>query len=108
MWLKLFPDYHPPSADGDSSLGGILPTAFGGWKLFPSVYFLRNFSLMKYRLNGRIFTPGRTKIKVVPETFYHKDACLISSLDLSEINVNDMTGNNGAHQRSPHDLGIQK
>ena len=35
----------------------ILPTAFGGWKLFPSVYFLRNFSLMKYRLNGRIFTP---------------------------------------------------
>ena len=58
MWLKLFPAYHPPSADGDSSLGGILPTAFGGWKLFPSVYFLRNFSLMKYRLNGRIFTPG--------------------------------------------------
>ena len=36
----------------------ILPTAFGGWKLFPSVYFLRNFSLMKYRLNGRIFTPA--------------------------------------------------
>ena len=58
MWLKLVPDYHPPSADRDSSLGGILPTAFGGWKLFPSVYFLRNFSIMKYRLNGRIFTPG--------------------------------------------------
>ena len=28
--------------------------------------------------------------------------------DLSEFNVNVMTGNNGAHQRSPHDPGIQK
>ena len=65
MWLKLFPDYHPPSADGYSSLGGILPTAFGGWKLFPSVYFLRNFSLMKYRLNGRIFTPVVDRLHVV-------------------------------------------
>ena len=62
MWVKLFPDYHPPSADGDSSLGRILTTAFGGWKLFPGVYFLRNFSLMKYRLNGRIFTPEKSII----------------------------------------------
>ena len=53
----------------------ILPTAFGGWKLFPSVYFLRNFSLMKYRLNGRIFTPakGFTYFKqVAPKTCPHE------------------------------------
>ena len=43
----------------------ILPTAFGGWKLFPSVYFLRNFSLMKYRLNGRIFTPASNAHKSI-------------------------------------------
>ena len=56
-------------ADGDSSLGGILPTAFGGWKLFPSVYFLRNFSLMKYRLNGRIFTPGSIDLTINSSSF---------------------------------------
>ena len=31
-----------------------------------------------------------------------------ATLDLSEFNVNVMTGNNGAHQRSPYDPGIQK
>ena len=30
------------------------------------------------------------------------------TLDLSEFNVSVMTGNNGAHQRSPYDPGIQK
>ena len=30
------------------------------------------------------------------------------TLDLSEFNVNVMTGNNGAHQRSPYDPRIQK
>ena len=30
------------------------------------------------------------------------------TLDLSEFNVDVMTGNNGAHQRSPNDPGIQK
>ena len=30
------------------------------------------------------------------------------TLDLSEFNVNVMTRNNGAHQRSPYDPGIQK
>ena len=39
-------------------------------------------------------------------------ACVIaisspSTLDLIEFNVNVMTGNNGAHQRSPYDPGIQ-
>ena len=31
-----------------------------------------------------------------------------NTLDLSEFNVNVMTGNNGAHQRSPYDPRIQK
>ena len=61
-WLKLFPEMrkkncHPPMVIGDSPLGEFLLTDFGCWKLFPSGYFWRNFSLMKYRLNGRIFTP---------------------------------------------------
>ena len=30
------------------------------------------------------------------------------TLDLSEFNVNVMTGNNGAHQRSPYDPVIRK
>ena len=30
------------------------------------------------------------------------------TLDLSEFNVNVMTGNNGVHQRSPYNPGIQK
>ena len=30
------------------------------------------------------------------------------TLDLSEFNVNIMTRNNGAHQRSPYGPGIQK
>ena len=30
------------------------------------------------------------------------------TLDISEFNVNVMTRNNGAHQRSPYDQGIQK
>ena len=32
----------------------------------------------------------------------------VFTLDLSEFNVNVMTGNNRAHQRSPYDPGIQK
>ena len=82
MWLKLFPDYHPHLADGDSSLGGILPTAFGGWKLFPSVYFLRNFSLMKYRLNGRIFTPGRSG-----ENDFDKKLCYFKYAVIFQLSV---------------------
>ena len=32
----------------------------------------------------------------------------MGTLDLSEFNVDVMTGNNGAHQRSPNDPGTQK
>ena len=31
-----------------------------------------------------------------------------ATMDLSEFNVNFMTQNNGEHQRSPYDPGIQK
>ena len=33
---------------------------------------------------------------------------VMGTMDLSEFNVNVMTRNNGAHQRSPYGPGIQK
>ena len=45
---------------------------------------------------------------------YHAELCggynqvRESTLDLSEFNVNVMTGNNGTHLRSPYDPEIQK
>ena len=49
--------------------------------------------------------------KTMPYKLYvsFKSSCpSCGTLDLSEFNVNVMTGNNGAHQRSPYDPGIQK
>ena len=49
--------------------------------------------------------------KTMPYKLYvsFKSSCpSCGTLDLSEFNVNVMTGNNGAHQRTPYDPGIQK
>ena len=58
-WFKLLPEKKLPSAFGGQWFVPMRnsTTAFGVWKLFPSSYFWRNFSLMKYGLNGRIFIP---------------------------------------------------
>ena len=40
--------------------------------------------------------------------FYSACQFTLPTLDLSEFNVNVMTGNNGVHQHSPYDPGIQK
>ena len=59
MWLKLFPEKKMPSAFGGEWFFPMRnsTTALGVWKLFPSSYFWRNFSLMKYRLKWKYIYP---------------------------------------------------
>ena len=68
---------------------------------FPQVAFIESF----HRQSGIEKSRSASKLLSFKELYDYSN---ILTLDLSEFNVNVMTGNNGAHQRSPYDPGIQK
>ena len=53
-------------------------------------------------------TESVSKPRLTKTSFKGQQICFIYTLDILEFNANVMTGNNGAHQRSPYDPGIQK